>query len=65
MALSPLRAAAHPRTLVPHIRGAFGRAYRYDMKVYGQRANTLSAKAIVTRPICDKNITMLQKSTMP
>jgi hypothetical protein len=62
MILSPLRAAASPRTLVPQSRDAFFRAYRYVLKVYVAHAIALSAKAIVTAPLCDKNATIARES---
>jgi hypothetical protein len=53
------------RALVPQCRDAFSRAYRYGVKVYGARAITLSAKAIVTAANCDKNATFARESAIP
>jgi hypothetical protein len=65
MMLSPLKAAVMAHLLDSQNRDTFRSAYRYGLKVYVRRANALSAKAIVKRAMCDKNITLPPKSTIP
>jgi hypothetical protein len=53
------------RPWFPNAVTRFFRAYRYGLKVYGARANTLSAKAIVTAANCGKNATFARESAIP